>query len=156
MSNIYIFSVVQYCLTCCLFCSHLFSSLFRSDSDCNIGSCSTYLPLRCVFVSEIVFFVTWEEDMRDADIVNLAVISTRRGVNHAYFVSIWCDASYMLFFCSLFCESGPVLFLSAPFSWMPTPIQLSYLLIIVCSVIKGCLVVQQPHLMKYVSVIFSS
>lgn len=45
--------------------------------------------------------------MRDADIVNLAVISTRRGVNHAYFASIWCDASYMfVFFCSLFCETG--------------------------------------------------
>ncbi len=50
--------------------------------------------------------MTREEDMREVDIVHLAVVSTRHGVNHAYFASICCDASYIVF-CSLFCEAGP-------------------------------------------------
>lgn len=39
--------------------------------------------------------------MREVDIVHLAVVSTRRAVNHAYFASICCDAS--CFCCVFFC-----------------------------------------------------
>lgn len=61
-------------------------------------------------------FVSWEEDMRDADIVNLAVVSTRCGVNHAYFASIWCYASYIIFVAYYSVKQVLPFSVSAPFA----------------------------------------
>lgn len=52
-----------------------------------------------------VWLVALEEDMREADIVNLDVVFTRHGgINHAYFASLSSATSYI--FCFLFCEAG--------------------------------------------------
>lgn len=51
----------------------------------------------CVCVCGGVFVSDTVRDMREVDIVLLAVAATRRGVNHAYFASICCDC-IMCFF----------------------------------------------------------
>lgn len=58
------------------------------------------VPL-CVCVCGGVFVRDTVRDMREVDIVLLAVAATRRGVNHAYFASICCDR-IMCFFCFFF------------------------------------------------------
>ena len=103
--------------------------------------------------------VTWEEDVREVNIVYLAVVSTRRGVNHAYFATVCCHASYIyIFFYFVLIILRLVLAstVSAPIAWIPTPVQLVYFLIIGCSFIKGCAVGHRLLLLEYVHVMFSA
>lgn len=82
--------------------------------------------------------MTQEEDIREVDIVYLAVVSTSRCVNHAYFDSICCEASFF-FFAHYPVTLASAFTVSAPNAWMLTYVQLVYLLITGCSFIKGCL-----------------
>lgn len=74
-----------------------------------------------VFASDTV------RDMREVDIVLLAVVATRRGVNHAYFASICCDRIMCFFFPHYTVKLVLAFTVSAPVSWKPSPVQLVYL-----------------------------
>lgn len=95
--------------------------------------------------------MTWEEDVREADIVNLAVVSTRCSVNHAYFASICSDALYTVW---SFAHYSVKLVLAFTMCAPIAHVELIYLLIR-RSLIKGCLVGHRLLLLKSVPVLFS-
>lgn len=81
-------------------------------------------------------FVTQEDDMRGVDIVYLAAVSSRGGVNHAY-LPVSAAMHHILYIIYIFAHySVNLVPACAPIAWMPTPVQLIYLLITGRSFIK--------------------